>query len=134
MATKYWVVIGSLPAMPGTSWDRHFTGRDAEKILVPPLPSTMGYETWRFQAEAAVMAASAKPVLCMQWLRQVQDPGVPFAHLAACDPQFQALDCRLFTGLLACLGGKTATNAEQEIALMAYVLRAWLWPAALACH
>ena len=30
MATEYWVVIGSLPAMPGTSWDRHFTRRPTQ--------------------------------------------------------------------------------------------------------
>jgi len=93
--------------------------RDAEKILVPSLPPTAGYETWRFQTSAAVLAASAKPAACLQWLHQVQDQSIPYAQLAVCEPQFQSLDCRLFTGLLSCLGGKSATNAEQEIALMA---------------
>ena len=85
--------------------------RDADKINMPPLPPTAGYETWRFQASAAVLAAAARPTLVAAWLEEVDDHRVSF-HALSTNPPTNS-DCRLLTPILTALGNKGATLAEN---------------------
>lgn len=113
-----------MPPQPQTAGDVLSVpgGRDADKIVLPSLPPQSGYEVWRFQVGAAVLAASARPGLVAPWLADVDSVSIPFHALSASDPMFAALDCRLFTALLVSLSGRHAGSAEQELALRARTL------------
>lgn len=51
-------------------------GRGADEIVLPPLPPQGGYEVWRFQVNAAILAASARPAMVLHWLSEIDAPAV----------------------------------------------------------
>eukprot|EP00974_Lingulodinium_polyedra_P099767 9664726-Lingulodinium_polyedra.AAC.1 len=42
--------------------------KGAGKIMLATLPPSSGFETWRFQPRAAIVAASARPRVIGPWL------------------------------------------------------------------
>ena len=91
--------------------------RDADRIVLPTLTPTSGFEVWRFDAASAVVAASARPAQAAVWIEDIRKLNVH--QLAACDPTFATLDARLFQGLVASLQGPSMTLAEQDVLLLA---------------
>ena len=77
--------------------------RDAEKIIIPPLPPVSGYEQWRFQTSAAIMAAAARPALTVFWLGEVAYSRLSFEALSQTQPAMATMDCRLFNAILVSL-------------------------------
>lgn len=55
--------------------------KDGDKVVLPPLPPAPGYDTWRFQANAAILAATGSPSVVLVWLGDVQNAACPFSSL-----------------------------------------------------
>jgi len=86
--------------------------KEAEKVVLPPLPTHLEYGRWRFAAMANIVAAAGQDVA--EFLEQVNNPTVPDEALVSSRAErYRAIDQKIFSALLSMCRGSTSEDATR---------------------
>jgi len=92
----------------------NFTVREADRIMITPLPTHMEYSQWRFGLTANLMSACPHPHLIEKFINEISDPNVSDAALVANrPPQLASIDAKLFAGLVQTLIAKPSDDTTR---------------------
>ena len=77
------------------------------------------YESWRYVLKAELVGAGPPAAKMIKFMRVVDDaaryPAERLQAEIAADPEIAAVDAKLFSSILSCLGGNRRSAAEERI-------------------
>ena len=95
---------------------REPSGREADRVMLPQLPTHADYAHWRYAVVANVVAASAKPDEAASFMRGIDNPSVGDAVLFFTRPaNAQTLDAKLYGAIVAALTNEPTDDTQRLI-------------------
>jgi hypothetical protein len=69
--------------------------KEADTIVLPPLPTVSNFRNWRTQVRDVIMAASGRGDKILSWVLEIEDAGTTLATLADPGAKLRSLDQKL---------------------------------------
>ena len=99
------------------------TSGQSGKIKVGLRPLDTGrpedYGGWRYAAKVEIVGAGPDTTKMMRYLGEIEDsttwPDAVLQNRVAADPELRTLDAKLFSAVLACIGGARQAAVEERV-------------------
>ena len=92
------------------------TGRDSDRIHIPPLGSYGEYASWRYAAMTNILASCARQAEAMTYILEIDNPQLSDQQLVLGRTQYQTMiDARVFSAIVGMLASKAGSDDSSRL-------------------